>query len=327
MKSNARITQTAKYVPTKRLANDDLSVIMETSDEWIFSRTGIKNRHVVTDEKTSDLCTTVARQLILQSGYQAEELDFIIVATMTPDYLAPSTACIVQEQIGATKAFAMDLSAACSGFVYALATAEKFIRSGVYQKGLVIGGETMSKILDWSDRSTAVLFGDGAAGVLLESSPDRPQLLAELLQADGSRHLALTAGETPNQSPFISAQKEVQYFLTMDGRKIFDFALRNVSQNILAVIEKAKLELSDIDYVLAHQANTRIIDSIAKKTKIPREKFLTNVQNYGNTSAASVALLLHDSLASGELTLGSQQKIVLTGFGGGLTWGSVLLSL
>lgn len=327
MKSNARITQTAKYVPTKRLANDDLSVIMETSDEWIFSRTGIKNRHVVTDEKTSDLCTAVARQLIFQSGYQAEELDFIIVATMTPDYLAPSTACIVQEQIGATKAFAMDLSAACSGFVYALATAEKFIRSGVYQKGLVIGGETMSKILDWSDRSTAVLFGDGAAGVLLESSPDRPQLLAELLQADGSRHLALTAGETPNQSPFISTQKEVQYFLTMDGRKIFDFALRNVSQNILAVIEKAKLELSDIDYVLAHQANTRIIDSIAKKTKIPREKFLTNVQNYGNTSAASVALLLHDSLASGELTLGSQQKIVLTGFGGGLTWGSVLLSL
>lgn len=327
MKLNARITQTAKYVPEKIVTNDDLALIMDTTDEWIYSRTGIKARRVVTTEQTSDLCGAVAQQLLDKSNYPATELDFIIVATMTPDYFSPSTACMVQEKIGATNAFAMDISAACSGFVYALATAEKFIASGRYTKGIVIGGETMSKIIDWSDRSTAVLFGDGAAGVLLEATTGPKQYLGELLKSDGARHLALLAGETANQSPFATTKEQIQRYLTMDGRGIFDFALRNVSQSILEIIKNNQLELDEIDFVLAHQANVRIIDSIAKKTKMPREKYLTNVANYGNTSAASVAILLHDSIESGTLRFGSQQKIVLTGFGGGLTWASVLLSL
>ena len=327
MRGNARITQTAKYVPEKIVTNDDLSQIMETTDEWIYSRTGIKARHVVTTETTSDLCAAVATQLLAKSQYAATELDFIIVATMTPDYSTPSTACMVQAKIGASQALAFDISAACSGFVYALATAEKFIRSGQYQKGLVIGGETMSSVLDWSDRSTAVLFGDGAAGVLLENSPGESQFLGELLQADGERHLALTASARTNNSPFWEKQAPVEPYLKMDGRQIFDFALRNVSANILTLIGDNNVTPAEVDFVLAHQANTRILDSIAKKTKIPREKYLTNLAAYGNTSAASVSLLLHDSFESGELQLGSQQLIVLTGFGGGLTWASLLLSL
>lgn len=326
MKHNARITQTAKSLPARVVTNDDLAEFMETSDEWIYSRTGIKQRYVVTTENTSDLCGNVAIDLLKKSNYSATELDFIIVATMTPDYSTPSTACLVQAKIGATNALCFDVSAACSGFVYALATAEKFIKSGTYQKGLVIGGEAMSKMLDWTDRRTAVLFGDGAAGVLLETS-EEPQYLGEYLQADGERGMSLTGGEMANDSQFFTAENQVQRFLTMDGRKIFDFSLRNVSKNITDTITRHDLALADIDFVLPHQANIKIIDAIAKRTKIPREKFLSNIQYYGNTSAASVALLLHDSIENGTIALGSRKKVVLTGFGGGLTWGSILLSL
>ncbi|MGO2099944.1 beta-ketoacyl-ACP synthase III [Vagococcus salmoninarum] len=326
MINHARITGTAKYVPEQKITNKELSDIMDTNDEWIYSRTGIRQRHIVTDEDTSDLCSQVAQQLITNSNYSPLDIDFIIVATMTPDYVTPSVACLVQAQIGATNAFAMDVSAACSGFIYALATAEKFIKSGVYQKGIVIGGETMSKIIDWSDRSTAVLFGDGAAGVMLEASSTQ-QFLGESLKADGHRSMSLTAGQLANQGAFANDTKTVQKYLTMDGRDIFDFALRNVSKNIVDIVVNNGLTLEKVDFVLAHQANTRILDGIAKKTKIPGEKFLMNIANYGNTSAASVALLLHDTVESGQLILGSTQHIVLTGFGGGLTWGSILLSL
>ncbi len=326
MKHNARITQTAKYLPDRVVTNDDLAEFMETSDEWIYSRTGIKQRYVVTTENTSDLCGNVALELLKKSNYSATDLDFIIVATMTPDYSTPSTACLVQAKIGATNALCFDVSAACSGFVYALATAEKIIKSGTYQKGLVIGGEAMSKMLDWSDRRTAVLFGDGAAGVLLEAS-DEPQYIGEYLQADGERGMSLTGGEMANDSQFFTEEHQVQRFLTMDGRKIFDFSLRNVSKNITDTVALHDLDLADIDFFLPHQANIKIIDAIAKRTKIPRDKFLSNIQYYGNTSAASVALLLHDSIENGTIALGSRKKVVLTGFGGGLTWGSILLSL
>lgn len=184
----------------------------------------------------------------------------------------------------------------------------------------------MSKMLDWSDRRTAVLFGDGAAGVLLEVSDD-PQYIGEYLQADGERGMSLSGGEMANDSQFFTEENEVQRFLTMDGRKIFDFSLRNVSQNIMDTVARHDLSLDEIDYFLPHQANIKIIDAIAKRTKIPRDKFLSNIEYYGNTSAASVALLLHDSIENGSIALGSRQKVVLTGFGGGLTWGSVLLSL
>ena len=317
-----KISCTARYLPEKVVTNDDLAKILATSDEWIRSRTGIEKRHVVTDENTSDMCIKVAQQLIRKSGINAEQLDFILVATMSPDYTTPSVACQVQGVIGAKQAIAFDISAACSGFVYGLSVAEKFIRTGS-QYGLVIGGETFSKLLDWQDRSTAVLFGDGAAGILVEAQ-DTPSILREKLAADGIRNQSLTAGFQANKSPFFDEKSESSYYLKMIGRDIFDFALRDVVSNIQEVVGEEK---ESIDYFLLHQANERIIEKISKKLKVPREKFLTNMSNYGNTSAASIPILLDEAVENGKIQLGSNQKIVFTGYGGGLTWGSMLLTL
>ncbi len=328
MTCNVRITETGSYVPALKVSNDDLSKIMDTNDEWISSRTGIASRRIVTKETTADLCGQVAKQIIQRANLDPAELDFIIVATMTSDYTSPSTACLVQSQIGAKNAFAFDVTAACSGFIYALSIGENFLRGGRYQKGLIIGGETLSRMIDWEDRSTAVLFGDGAGGVLLEWTEGNKQFLQTSLHSDGSRALNLTAGALSSQTPFMEEpQKSVSAKLAMNGRAIFDFALREVSTDIQNTIEASGLASANIDYILPHQANTRIIDGIAKKTKIKREKFLTNIQNYGNTSAATIPILLDENIQSQHLTLGSEQKIVLTGFGGGLTWGSILLSL
>ncbi|MGX7238046.1 3-oxoacyl-[acyl-carrier-protein] synthase III [Enterococcus phoeniculicola] len=322
MTNFGKISCTARYLPEKVVTNDDLAKILATSDEWIRSRTGIEKRHVVTDENTSDMCIKVAQQLIRKSGINAEQLDFILVATMSPDYTTPSVACQVQGVIGAKQAIAFDISAACSGFVYGLSVAEKFIRTGS-QYGLVIGGETFSKLLDWQDRSTAVLFGDGAAGILVEAQ-DTPSILREKLAADGIRNQSLTAGFQANKSPFFDEKSESSYYLKMIGRDIFDFALRDVVSNIQEVVGEEK---ESIDYFLLHQANERIIEKISKKLKVPREKFLTNMSNYGNTSAASIPILLDEAVENGKIQLGSNQKIVFTGYGGGLTWGSMLLTL
>lgn len=325
MNQYGKITATAMYVPKKCVTNDDLAQIMDTSDEWIQSRTGIKERHVVVEENTSDLCLKTAEKLLGESGCQPENLDFIIVATMTPDFATPAVACQVQGQLGATNAMAFDISAACSGFVYALALGEKLIRGGA-QAGIVIGGETLSKVVDWQDRSTAVLFGDGAGGVLLEADSE-PHLLAERLQADGSRGLSLTSSYRQNTSPFYTKEETGNPYLTMIGRDIFDFAVRDVPANIRQLLTETDMELADVDYFLLHQANGRMIDKIARKLKVPREQFFTNMGKYGNTSAASIPILLDESVKSGKLTLGSNQTVVLTGFGGGLTWGSVLYKL
>lgn len=327
MKKFVQITQTARYLPEKVVTNDDLSEIMDTNDEWIRSRTGIEERRVVTDQQTSDLCVKVAEKLLEKANRKASTIDFILVATMTPDYHSPSTACIVQGEIGATKAFAFDLSAACSGFVFALSTAEKILSaSDQYQTGIVIGAETLSKSLDWQDRSTAVLFGDGAGGVLLEKTADRPHFLGELLQSDGERAMSLTSGYTANHSPFFQEEMSERRCLAMDGRKIFDFGLRNVSLNIQELLEENHLTEEAVDYFLLHQANKRMIETIAKKVKVPSDKFLLNMQKHGNTSAASIPILLDEAVENGTIRLGSGQKIVLTGYGGGLTWGSLLLS-
>lgn len=267
MKNYARISCTSRYVPENCVTNHQLSEMMDTSDEWIHSRTGISERRIVTQENTSDLCHQVAKQLLEKSGKQASEIDFILVATVTPDFNMPSVACQVQGAIGATEAFAFDISAACSGFVYALSMAEKLVLSGRYQTGLVIGGETFSKMLDWTDRSTAVLFGDGAAGVLIEAA-ETPHFLNEKLQADGQRWAALTSGYTINESPFYQGYEQASKTLQMEGRSIFDFAIKDVSQNILSLVTD-----ETVDYLLLHQANVRIIDKIARKTKISREKF------------------------------------------------------
>jgi len=325
MAQYAKISATAHYIPQKKVTNDELSQIMDTSDEWIRTRTGIANRHIATTENTSDLCTKVAQFLLEKSNISADELDFILIASMTPDYAMPSTASLVQGNIGASNAFALDVSAACSGFVYALTLADKLICSKAYGKGLVIGGEVISKILNWNDRSTAVLFGDGAGGVLL-TADKKPYVLAEELQTDGTRWSALTAGEMPLHSPYNSF-KEVNPYLQMAGREIFDFAIRDIPKNIIATLKKVKLDVDDVDYYLLHQANVRLIDKIAKKLGTSRLKFLTNIEKYGNTSAASIPILLAEAIAKGILILGSGQKVMLTGFGGGLTWGSVLLSI
>ncbi|GAB2026752.1 beta-ketoacyl-ACP synthase III [Lactovum odontotermitis] len=302
-----KIRAVAHAVPEKIVTNDELAQHMDTSDEWIRSRTGILQRHLAAEnETTTDLSAAVAEKLLAQAGIAAETLDFIIVATMTADTVMPSTAAKVQARVGASNAFAYDMTAACSGFIFALAQADKLIMSGAYRCGLVIGAETMSRVLDWSDRSTAVLFGDAAAGVLLDNSGSQPLILAEKLQTDGSRADKLTC-----------SSKE---FLKMDGRAIFDFALRDVPKNIKEVAGD-----EEIDYFLLHQANARILDKMAKKLGQPREKLLQNLQNYGNTSAASVPLLLSEMTEAGTVKPG--QKILLSGFGGGLTWGSLLIQI
>ncbi|ALS35854.1 3-oxoacyl-[acyl-carrier-protein] synthase-3 [Enterococcus rotai] len=319
MNQHAKITCTSRYVPENAVSNHQLSTMMDTSDEWISSRTGIRSRNIVINENTSDLCIKVAGKLLEKSGIKAQDLDFILVATMTPDYGTPSVACLVQGKISATNAFAFDISAACSGFVYALSMGEKLIRTGK-KLGMIIGGETLSKVLDWNDRSTAVLFGDGAAGVLLEAS-DEEHFISEKLQSDGQRGKSLTSGYIENQSPFYTGTAESSGYLQMAGRDIYDFSLNDVTNNIREIVE------DDVDYLLLHQANKRIIEKISKKLNVPREKFLTNMEHNGNTSAASIPLLLDESVESGVLQLGSKQKIVLTGYGGGLTWGSILMTL
>ncbi|WP_321386971.1 beta-ketoacyl-ACP synthase III [uncultured Enterococcus sp.] len=322
MNRYGKITCTGKYIPKKQVTNDALSQFMDTSDEWISSRTGIHSRHVVTSENTSDLCTKAALKLLDKSKLSPETIDFIIVATITPDYQMPSVACQVQAGIKAVNAFAFDISAACSGFVYALSIGEKLIRSG-YNRGIILGGETLSKVLDWDDRSTAVLFGDGAAGVILEAA-ETQHILAESLRSDGSRGESLTSGFVPNTSPFYEKKDEQSSWLEMNGRAIFDFAMSDVAKSIRDVLDKNEVE---VDYFLLHQANIRMIDKMARKLKLPREKFLTSMDKYGNTSAASIPILLDEAVEAGTLVLGTQQKVMLTGFGGGLTWGSMLLTL
>jgi 3-oxoacyl-[acyl-carrier-protein] synthase-3 len=315
-----KITATASYVPEKIVTNDDLSNLMDTSDEWIHSRTGIKKRRVAVGENTSDLCIRVAQTLLQDAQLSAESLDFILVATITPDFNTPAVACQVQGAIGAVNAFAFDISAACAGFVYALSMAEKLIRTGA-KKGLVIGGEVLSKVLDWNDRSTAVLFGDGAGGLLLEASSEQ-HLLKESLKADGTRGMSLTSGFRTNENPFSQNAPAYSACMQMIGREIFDFATRDVVASINDLIQDEA-----IDYFLLHQANSRILDKVARKLKQPREKFLQNMQDYGNTSAASIPLLLDEEIKRGTLSLGSGQKVVFSGFGGGLTWGTMLATL
>ncbi|HFI0079613.1 ketoacyl-ACP synthase III [Streptococcus suis] len=325
MRNHAKISQVAHYLPKKIVTNDDLAQRMETSDEWIRSRTGIGQRHIVTGETTSDLASQVARKLLEKSQLDASEIDFIIVATITPDASMPSTAAMVQAAIGAKKAFAYDLVAACSGFVFALSTAEKLLASGVYKRGLVIGAETLSRSVDWSDRSTAVLFGDGAGGVLLEAC-EQPSFLAEILRTDGSRGASLTAGINQKETPF-STQSRQQPFIQMEGRAIFEFATRDVTATMAELLEQADMTVDCVDYFLLHQANIRILDKMARKLGVAREKFPANMDKYGNTSAASLPILLSECVESGMLRLDGSQTVLMAGFGGGLTWGTLLLQL
>ena len=310
------------YAPEKIVTNDDLSQIVDTSDEWIYTRTGIKQRHLSTGEDTSQLCIEVAKRLLEKSGTLPEEIDLIIVGTISPDYATPSTACLVQGAIGAVNAFAFDISAACSGFVYALSIADKFIKSGGYKKAIVIGAETLSKIVDWKDRSTCVLFGDGAGGVIVEPV-DKGGILAEDMHSKGEDGLKMTGNERKPENMLCTPESENNPYLVMDGRAIFNFATKVVPHSVNEIIEKSGISMDDVKYIVPHQANSRIIDIVARKLNVPIEKFYININEYANTSAASIPIALGEMSEKGLHKKGD--KIIVTGSGAGLTWGSMLI--
>lgn len=314
----ARITGTGSYLPPLALSNDDLVARgVDTSDEWIVERTGIRIRHIADDEqKTSDLALEASLRALASAGTTAEKIDLIILATSTPDYIFPSTACLLQSKLGIRGAAAFDVQAVCSGFAYALTMAEKFIRSGSHRCALVVGAEVFSRILDWSDRGTCVLFGDGAGAVILEAS-DEPGILASALHADGSQHGIL---EVPGN---ICGGKVVgEPFVKMDGPAVFKFAVKVLAEVAQEVIEQAGLSAAAIDWLIPHQANIRIIQSTAKKLGLPMEKVVTTVERHGNTSAASIPLALDLAVRDGRVKRGD--VVMLEGVGGGFTWGAVL---
>lgn len=316
----ARIIGTGSAVPEQIVTNEDLSKIVETSDEWISSRSGIKERRLAKEETTTSLAILAGKRALENAGIASEEIEVIIVATCTPDYFFPNTACQVQEAIGAKHAVAFDLSAACSGFLFALSTAQAYIKGGIYQKALIIGAETMSKMIDWSDRSTCVLFGDGAGAAVVSAEETGVLELVQKSDGTGKGVLSCKARETRN---LLNHESETKEYLYMEGQPVFKFAVKTVPECVEEVLKKAEVKKEEIRYYILHQANSRIIQSVAKRLKEPEEKFPMNLSLYGNTSAASIPILLDEMNRNGLLNRGD--KLVLSGFGAGLTWGSVLL--
>ena len=313
------------YVPEKVLTNKDLEKIVETSDEWIVERTGIRERRIAEPHiATSDLAALAAEKALISAGITADEIDLIIVATVTPDMLFPSTACLVQEKIKATKAAAFDLSAGCSGFVYGIVTGSQFIQTGLYKKILVIGAEALSKILDWSDRNTCVLFGDGAGAVVLGEVPAGYGILGVELGADGSGGDALKVPAGGSRLPATEVTvSERQHFLKMIGSDVFKFAIKVMGEAAVKALDNAGLSSSDVDCLIPHQANNRIIQSAAKRLKVPMEKVMINLDKYGNTSAASIPIAMDEALQNNKINNGD--ILVLVGFGAGLTWASCVI--
>ena len=316
----ARIIGTGSAVPEQIVTNEDLSKIVETSDEWISSRSGIKERRLAKEETTTSLAILAGKRALENAGIASEEIEVIIVATCTPDYFFPNTACQVQEAIGAKHAVAFDLSAACSGFLFALSTAQAYIKGGIYQKALIIGAETMSKMIDWSDRSTCVLFGDGAGAAVVSAEETGVLELVQKSDGTGKGVLSCKARETRN---LLNHESETKEYLYMEGQPVFKFAVKTVPECVEEVLKKAEVKKQEIRYYILHQANSRIIQSVAKRLKEPEEKFPMNLSLYGNTSAASIPILLDEMNRNGLLNRGD--KLVLSGFGAGLTWGAVLL--
>jgi len=314
----SRIIGTGSYLPAKVVTNADLAASMDTSDEWIQQRTGIRQRHIAADnESASDLALQAARRALEMAGITADKLDLVIVATTTPDMVFPSTACILQSKLGIKGMPAFDVQAVCSGFVYALATADQYMRSGQYEHILVVGAEVYSRILDWEDRGTCVLFGDGAGAVVLQRSSE-PGILATRLHADGSH-----AGILSVPGTVCGGKVSGRPLLQMDGGAVFKFAVRVLEEVALESLAAAGLQKSDIDWLIPHQANIRIIQATARKLDLPMEKVITTVDRHANTSAASVPLALDEAVRDGRIRPG--QHVMLEGVGGGFTWGAVLV--
>ena len=319
----SRITGTGSHLPPNRLTNAQLAADLatkgvETSDEWIFERTGISARHFAAPDVTSsDLALEASRRAIEAAGLQAADIDLIIVATSTPDMVFPSVACILQHKLGIAGCPAFDMQAVCSGFVYALTVADAMIKSGAASKALVVGAEVFSRILDFSDRTTCVLFGDGAGAVVLEAS-ETPGILASDLHADGKHVGILCVPGHVSGGQVIGSP-----LLTMDGKAVFKLAVGVLESAARATLAKAELTEADIDWLIPHQANLRIMQSTAKKLKLPMEKMIVTVDQHGNTSAASIPLALDEAVRSGKVKKGD--VVMLEGVGGGFTWGAVLL--
>jgi len=315
----ARVIGTGGCLPGAPVSNDDLAARgIATSDEWIVSRTGIRSRHLAEPgANSSDLGLIAARRALEMAGVAAADLDLIIVATSTPDFIFPSTACLIQGRLGNKGAAAFDVQAVCSGFVYALGIAEKFIASGSHKRALVIGAEVFSRILDWNDRGTCVLFGDGAGAVVLEAA-ERPGILATALHADGSQSGILNV---PGQ--IHGGQVTGDPFLRMDGQAVFKLAVRVLAEVAEEVCAAAAMPTAAVDWLIPHQANIRIIDATGKKLGIARERVIVTVDRHGNTSAASVPLALDEAVRDGRIRRG--QRVLLEGVGGGFTWGAALL--
>jgi len=319
----AVISGYGSFAPEKTLANDELGKMVDTSDEWIATRTGIRSRHITSDnESTALLATEAARNALAQANLEAEELDIIIVATITPEMVFPSTASFVQRSLGADKAWVFDLAAACSGFVYSLSVVQQFIESGRYKNALVIGAETLSKIVDWTDRTSCILFGDGAGAIVLERSDDgRKGIMYSTMHSDGERWEALNCQAYGSLHP---ANRELEdpkkIFMQIKGREVYQQAIRRIIETINDSLDAGDLTLDDIAMVISHQMNARIIESVAKRLELPAEKVFINISQYGNTSAASVPSAFEECVRTGKIKRGD--IIILVVFGAGLTWGA-----
>jgi 3-oxoacyl-[acyl-carrier-protein] synthase-3 len=315
---HARIVGTGGYLPEKVLTNHDLARMVDTSDEWIVTRTGIRQRHIAADDqKASDLALEASRKALAAAGISADQLSLIVVATTTPDMIFPSTACILQAKLGVRGCAAFDVQAVCSGFVYALATADLFVRAGQCRYALVVGTEVYSRILDWTDRSTCVLFGDGAAAVVVAAS-ERPGIVGSKLHADGSYTKILSV---PGQ--VCGGAVRGTAFVTMEGNAVFKFAVRVLEEVVEETLASYGLERSAIDWLIPHQANLRILEATARKLGLPMHKVIVTVDRHANTSAASIPLALDEAVRDGRIVSG--QHVLLAAVGGGFTWGTVLM--
>ncbi|GAB6443051.1 MULTISPECIES: beta-ketoacyl-ACP synthase III [Bacillus] len=305
---NVGILGIGRYVPEKVVTNHDLEKIMDTSDEWIRTRTGIAERRIADDTiDTSYMAVEASKKALEDAGISGEDIDLILVATVTPDRAFPAVACVIQEAIGAKHAAAMDLSAACAGFMYGMITAQQFIQTGTYKNVLVVGSDKLSKIVDWNDRNTAVLFGDGAGAIVMGAVSEGKGVLSFELGADGSGGKHLYQDE----------------YVMMNGREVFKFAVRQLGDSCLRVLDKAGFTKEDVDFLVPHQANIRIMESARERLNLPQEKMSMTIEKFGNTSASSIPIAMVEELQNGRIQDGD--LIILVGFGGGLTWGAVAL--
>lgn len=327
MRQNQRasITGIGSYLPGKVLTNYDLEKMVDTSDEWIIQRTGIKERRIIENGQiTSDLGTQASLRAMEDAGVSPNDLDMIITSTITPDHIFPSTSCFIQQKLGATRASAFDILAACAGFIYALSIGQSFVNSGAMETVLVVGAECLSTITDYTDRATCVLFGDGAGAVVIQKSSTKHEILSTSLAADGSQAdvLIMPGGGAKTPASIESVQQRTHY-IQFRGKEVFKLAINNITNLILETVTKNDLTINDIDLIIPHQSNLRIIEATMEKLGLPKEKAFVNIDKYGNTSSASIPIAIDEARKEGRLSKGD--IVMLVAFGGGLTWGSSVI--